>query len=49
METPVGPVEEQVPNYVEPVGLGPAPEGPIATPAFLETLAQIVSVYTSLA
>lgn len=49
MGPPAAPVEEQVPDYIEPIGPAQAPKGPIAMPGLLETLALIISVYTSLA
>ncbi|XP_070041146.1 uncharacterized protein [Nicotiana tomentosiformis] len=48
VEPPVAPVEEHVPDVVEPVGSAQA-AGPIVIPGLQEALAQILTVCTSLA
>ncbi|XP_070057155.1 uncharacterized protein [Nicotiana tomentosiformis] len=49
MELPISPVEEQVPDTIELVGSAQTPVVSIVIPSLKETLAKILSLYTSLA
>lgn len=48
MDTPIAPIKEQIPGYVEMLGLSQEPEGLTATSGIEQTWAHILSMYASL-